>query len=179
LRKYTPVTPLLDVRGLTTFAESPKEAIADALQHAADSPLDATNLGMIVSGKETPAKSAGDPNIVELRIGIDPKQLLLQDTGDHRKGAVDLFFLQRDASGKRIAAEKQHLDLNFETKQYEYLARVSMVLERHLTIAPDSTEVRVVLRDAGSGFLGSVTLPTEAFLPKNNNAPTSTESQPN
>jgi VWFA-related protein len=157
----------------------PKEAIADALQNAADSPLDATNLGMIVSGKETPAKNAGDPNVVELHIGIDPKQLLLQDSGDHRKGAVDLFFLQRDASGKRVAAEKQHLDLNFETKQYEYLSKVSMVLERHVTIAPESTELRVVLRDASSGSLGSVTLPTDAFLPKNDNSPTATKPQPN
>jgi hypothetical protein len=155
-----------------------KEAIADALQNAADSPLDATNLGMIVSGKEKPAKNAGDPNVVELHIGIDPKQLLLQDSVDHRKGAVDLFFLQRDASGKRVAAEKQHLDLNFETKQYEYLSKAGMVLARHLTIAPESTELRVVLRDAGSGSLGSVTLPTDAF-PKNEGAPTATKPQPN
>lgn len=175
--------PGLKLRYRSGYFASPdrtdlKEAIADALQNAADSPLDATNLGMIVSGKEKPAKSAGDPNVVELRIGIDPKQLLLQDTGDHRKGAIDLFFLQRDASGKRIAAEKQHLDLNFETKQYEYLAKVSMVLERHLTIAPESTELRVVLRDASSGSLGSVTLPTGEF-PKNEDAPTATKPQPN
>jgi hypothetical protein len=133
---------------------------------------------MIVSGTESPAKSAGDPNVVELHIAIDPKQLLLQDSGDHRKGGVDLFFLQRDASGKRVAAEKQHLDLNFETKQYEYLSKVGMVLARHVTITPESTELRVVLRDAGSGSLGSVTLPTDAF-PKNEDAPTATKPLPN
>jgi hypothetical protein len=83
-----------------------------------------------------------------------------------------LFFLQRDASGKRVAAEEQHLDLNIEEKQYEYLSKVAMVLDRHVLIAPQSTEVRVVLRDAGSGSLGSVTLPTMAFLPKAENAPT-------
>jgi VWFA-related protein len=151
----------------------PKEAIADALHQAADSPLDATNLGMIVSGK-----SAKDSHILELHIGVDPKQLLLQSSGDRRKGAVDLFFLQRDAAGKRVAAEEQHLELNIEEKQYEYLSKVAMVLDRHVTIAPQSTELRVVLRDAGSGSLGSVTLPTEAF-PKNENAPTATKPQPN
>ena len=104
---------------------------------------------MIVSGKATK-----DPHVVELQIGIDPKQLFLQSSGDHRKGAVDLFFLQRDATGKRVAAEDQHLELNLEEKQYEYLSKVAMVLERHVTIAPQSTELRVVLRDAGSGMLG-------------------------
>jgi cell division protein ZapA (FtsZ GTPase activity inhibitor) len=131
------------------------------MQQAADSPLDATNLGMIVTGK--PAR-AGDASRVELHIGIDPKQLLLQNSGDHRKGAVDLFFLQRDASGKTVVAEKQHLELNLEEKQYEYLSRVAMVLDRHVTIAPQSTEIRVVLRDTGSGSLGSVTIPTTALF---------------
>jgi hypothetical protein len=139
----------------------PQAAIAADLQQAANSPLDATSLGMIVSGK-----SVENSRTLELHIGIDPKQLLLHDSGDHRKGAVDLFYLQRDATGKTIAAEKQHIDLNLETKQYEYLAKVAMVLDRHVTVAPQSTEIRVVLRDAGSGMLGSVTLPTATFFSK-------------
>lgn len=151
-----------------------KAMIADALQQAADSPLDSTNLGMIVSGK-----SAKGSHILELHIGVDPKQLLLQSSGDRRKGAVDLYFLQRDAAGKRVAAEEQHLELNIEEKQYEYLSKVAMVLDRHVTIAPESTELRVVLRDASSGSLGSVTLPTDAFLPKNEGTPTATKPQPN
>jgi hypothetical protein len=146
---------------------SSKAEIADVLQQAAESPLDSTNLGMIISGK-----GAKDSHTIELHIGIDPKQLLLQSSGDRRKGAVDLFFLQRDAAGKRVAAEEQHLELNIEEKQYEYLSKVAMVLDRHVTIAPQSTELRVVLRDAGSGSLGSVTLPAMAFLPKTENAPT-------
>jgi len=151
----------------------PKEVIADALQQAANSPLDATTLGMIISGK------AKDSHILELHIGIDPKQLLLESSGDHRKGAVDLFFLQRDATGKRVAAEEQHLELNLEEKQYEYLSKVAMVLDRHVTIAPQSTELRVVLRDAGSGSLGSVTLPTRALLSTGGNPSTPGKPQPN
>ena len=150
----------------------PKEVVADDLQEAAESPLDATSLGMIVTGKSAIGKGLGDPRTLEIHIGIDPRQLLLQDTGDHRKGAVDLFFLQRDASGQRVAAEEQHLALNLDEKQYEYLSKVALVLDRHVTIAPQATELRVVLRDAGSGSLGSVTLPTVAFLPKTDNVPT-------
>ncbi len=146
-------------------ATDAKEEIATALQQAADSPLDATNLGMIVSGMPASASANGeDARRIELHIGIDPKQLLLQASGDHRKGAVDLFFLQRDASGKRIAAEKQHIELNLPDKQYEYLAKAAMVLDRHVIIAPQSVEIRIVLRDTGSGSLGSVTIPTAALL---------------
>ncbi len=138
-----------------------KEAVAEDLRQAADSPLDATSLGMIITAKEAKA----DPHTVELHIGLDPKQLLLQHSGDHRKGAIDLFFLQRDASGKQVAAEQQHLALNLDDQQYEHLSKVALVLDRHMKVAPQSREVRVVLRDAGSGSLGTVTVPVGTSLP--------------
>jgi len=77
---------------------------------------------------------------------------------------VDLYFVQRDASGKTLVAEKQHIDVNLDEKKYEYLARTALVLDRHLTIHPLSTEIRVVIRDSGSGLLGSVTVPVGGFL---------------
>jgi VWFA-related protein len=105
-------------------------------------------------------------------IGIDPKQLLLESSKEHRTGAVDLFFVQRDEAGKIIASENQHVVLNLEEKQYAYMADAAMVLDRHLTIMPETTEIRVVVRDSGSGALGSVTVPVKAFLPIGVNPPT-------
>ena len=135
--------------------------IAADLRQTADSPLDATSVSMIVSC-EPPAK--GDPHTLELHIGLDPKQLLLDQSGDHYKGGVDLLFVQSDAAGKSVAAEKQHVDINLDTKQYEYMSNAAMVLGRHLSVNPEAAEIRVVVRDAGSGSLGSVTFPVAAFL---------------
>jgi VWFA-related protein len=149
--------------GYYAFADrtDPNTVVATALEQAAGSPLDATNLGMIVTGKPGGKGASGT---VDLHIGIDPKQLLLRSSDGHRRGALDLFFLQRDATGVSVAAEKQHIDLNLEDKQYEYLAKAAMVLDRHLVIVPQSTEVRIVLRDAGSGSMGSVTVPSAALI---------------
>jgi hypothetical protein len=137
-----------------------KAVIAEALQQAAESPLDATNLSMIITGK-----GAENPHAVEFHIGIDPKQLLLEDSGDRRKGAVDLLFVQRSEAGAVVAEEKQHVDLDLEEKQFQYLTNAAMVLDRHLTIQLQSTEIRVVIRDAGSGTVGSVAIPVNAFFP--------------
>ena len=130
------------------------------MRAAADSPLDATNLSMIVSGK-----GAENPRAIELHIGIDPKQLLLQDSGDHRKGAVDLLFLQQNEAGAIVAKEEQHIDLNLDEKQFQYLAKAAMVLDRHVALQPQTAEMRVVIRDAGSGTIGSVAMPVKAFFP--------------
>jgi VWFA-related protein len=140
--------------------DSETQAKAD-LQEAAMSPLDATRLGLIVSGKLSgPALDRK----IELHVGLDPKQLFLQDTDQHRRGTVDLYFVQRDAQGETVAAESQRLGLNLEEKQYEYLTTAGMVLARHLTVAPQASEIRVMVRDAGSQALGSVTVPVSALL---------------
>ena len=101
---------------------------------------------------------------LELHVSLDPKQLLLQAADNHRKGGVDLYFVQRDAAGETVAAENQRVGLNFEEKQYEYLSTAGMVLAKHLTITVQSADVRVFARDTSSEALGSVTIPAPALL---------------
>ena len=151
-----------------------EDVVKTALKGAAESPLDATDIGIIISGKTADPVSARN---LDLHIGLDPKQLLLEESEDHRKGAVDLYFLQRDGSGAILASEKQHLGLNLEEKQYEYLCKVAMVLDRHVIIQPRTTEIRVVVRDAGSGAFGSVSMPASAFFPAEP-APAAPEKKP-
>jgi VWFA-related protein len=141
-------------------ADSEAQAKAD-LEEAALSPLDATRLGVIVSGKVSGPVSERK---VELHVALDPKQLLLKNVEQHEKGAVDLYFVQRNAKGETVAAESQRIGLNLEEKQYEYLSQAGLILARHLRIEPESSELRVLVRDAGSQALGSVTMPVSALL---------------
>jgi hypothetical protein len=97
---------------------------------------------MIVEGKLIEPTSSHN---LQLRIGIDPKQLLLQESHNRQKGGVDLIFAQRDSVGKILSAEKQHLDLKLQQAQYEFLAKAGMVLEYHMAIKPQATEIRVVV----------------------------------
>jgi VWFA-related protein len=143
------------------FADSQVTVKAD-LQQAALSPLETTSLGIIVNGK--PMEPLYDRKL-ELQVALDPKQFLLKESANHQKGGLDMVFLQRDASGNVIAAEEQHFDMNFPQKQYEYLAQAGILLQRHVTVLSASREIRVVVRDAGSGALGSVSIPVEVFFP--------------
>jgi hypothetical protein len=117
---------------------------------------------MIIEGK--PIEPSPSRNL-QLRVGIDPKQLLLQESHAEQKGAVDLLFVQRDSAGKMLSAEKQHLELTLPQAQYELLAKAGLVLEHHMSIDLQASEIRVAIRDAGSGALGSVTVPVQAFFP--------------
>jgi hypothetical protein len=97
---------------------------------------------MIVEGKLIEPTSSHN---LQLRIGIDPNQLLLQESHNRQKGGVDLIFAQRDSVGKILSAEKQHLDLKLPQAQYEFLAKAGMVLEHHMAIKPQATEIRLVV----------------------------------
>jgi hypothetical protein len=118
-------------------------------------------LGMIVSTKFV---GAAEQRKLELHVGLDPKQLRLQNAEQHEKGAVDLYFVQRNAQGETVSAESQRIGLNLEEKQYEYMSKAGLVLARHVAIVPEATDLRVLVRDAGSQALGSVTVPVKSLL---------------
>jgi VWFA-related protein len=136
--------------------------VKEDLKEAALGPLEATNLGVTVSALREPPASA---RTLQLQIGLDPKQLLLQPSENHTKGAVDLYFLQRNLDGETVSAEQQHLGLNLEDKQYEALAKTGIIFQRHVIVLAQTTEIRLVVRDAASGALGSVTIPSKIFFP--------------
>ncbi len=85
--------------------ESESQAKA-AIQDTAMSPLDATSLGMIVSGKPTGAPAERK---IELHVGLDPKQLLLQVAENHQKGRGGFVFCAaRRQGGHRCRGVSTH-----------------------------------------------------------------------
>lgn len=150
-------------QGYFAFPRRPESevGVATDLQQAARSPLDATALGVSVNAKALPSSSA---RVLQLQVILDPNQFLLRDEDTRRKGGLDLLFLQKDSAGKFLAAEKQHFDVNFDHREYVSLAQTGLVLQRRLSINPNSAEIRVLVRDAGSGALGSVTIPAKGFF---------------
>lgn len=149
---------------------SSADAVISSLQQAAMSPLETTSLGMVVNGKVVAPPSA---RTLQLQIALDPKQFLLKESAGRQNGALDMAFVQRDATGNILAGDKQHLEINFEQKQYEFLCKAGMILQRHVTVLPDSDEIRVVVRDLRSGSVGSVTIPVKSLFPANSASPSS------
>jgi VWFA-related protein len=150
-------------RGYFALPEkSEREKVVDAdLHDAAISALDAADLGITVFCKTLPPASA---HALQVRVGVNPRQFLLHENEGKVAGGLDLVFLQKDANGKILAAEKQHVDVKFSQQEYESLSKTGLVLQRRLTIDPSSTEIRVLTRDEGSGSVGSVTVPLSQVL---------------
>jgi hypothetical protein len=152
-------------RGYFAFPErtdSRELSITAELQEASRSPLDATALGVSVRGKPLPTSS---PGLVQLQVTLDPRQFLLREEDHRSRGGLDLLFVQKNSVGILLSAEIQHFEVNFAPKEYDFLAKAGLILQRRLAINPASAELRVVVRDAGSGSLGSVTIPASKLVP--------------
>jgi VWFA-related protein len=131
------------------------------LQEAARSPLDATGLEVAVKGKTLVASSG---RLLQLQVTLDPKQFSLRDQDHRKKGGLDLLFVEKGSAGNFLTAEKQHFDIDLKRKEYDSLAKAGLVLQRRLAITPTSSAIRVLVRDAGSGAMGSVTIPVDKLL---------------
>jgi VWFA-related protein len=137
------------------------------MQFAAASPLDSSALSMMVSGQHVQPPTKRD---LDFQVGVDVAQLLLRHTDGHWKGGIDLMFVQKDEKTAVLAAEKKHIDLDFTDAQYQDMQTRGAIFERHLALVTEAREVRVVMRDAGSGQIGTVSVPLRRFFPEDTGA---------
>jgi VWFA-related protein len=126
------------------------------LHDTANSPLDATELGISV---RTRALEPASGRMVQLQVMLDAKQFLLRQENERSRGGMDLLFLQSDAGGKFLAADKQHVELNIPTKEDVQKEKLEITLQKRVKIERGAVAMRVLVRDVGTGEMGSVTFP--------------------
>jgi VWFA-related protein len=139
--------------------EAEKKANLDA---AAGSPIDVTGLSVLV--RLTPPEQK-DSNRVGLAIVLDLHELLFVDTQGRKNGVVDFVFVQRDAVGKQLNGDQKHAEFNMELQKYEAMLSTGFLITNHVTLLPAATQIKIVVRDARSGVVGSVTAPLQQFQP--------------
>ncbi len=66
--------------------------------------------------------------------------------------------MQKGPQEKDLGGLSQRLNLNLLRPTYEKVTQEGANLVKTLDLAPEAEQVRVVVRDAGSGSLGSVTI---------------------
>ena len=125
------------------------------LRQVVFSPLDATEIGLLAELKPV----AGRPGRLEFLVHIDPQGVSLQPQGDRWVATVDILFMQKDASGRPFNGRDDTLDLRLSQASYQQVMRSGFTYRQIIEPGSGATEVRVVARDAGSGSVGSVTVP--------------------
>jgi VWFA-related protein len=135
------------------------------MHDAAWSPMDATELGLTVHAARSavpPGSSAGVPAgapTLDLLVTIQPDGVQLKQDGDRYNGRLDMLIVQRDPRGNEIEAPFDTIELKMLGDTYRKFTTNGLPVRKTLALSARAETLRIVVRDAGSGMIGSLTVP--------------------
>jgi len=127
-----------------------------ALHDAVLSPMDANGIGLRA---KVSATAAG----FDVTLRVDPKSILLDPQGDRWAGKLDLLFVEKDAHGVQTYGIDDTLSMELKQQNYDHVQQEGLLYHRVLPLTGKASEVRVVVRDASTGAVGSITAPLHAI----------------
>jgi VWFA-related protein len=143
------------------FALKPSDDTAktrkDQIRAAVWSPLESTALAMNARADiiEQP-----EPNTVNVFMQIDPAAVDFRKDGDRWTAEIDLVYVQKDEHGRTQGdGVADNLSLALTDANYAKIAKDGLLRQRRFPRQPGAVTLRIVARDAGSGSIGSLTIP--------------------
>jgi hypothetical protein len=129
---------------------------SEMVSEIATSPVAAT--GIRIRAQMTPAHESGERKL-SLLLSLDTAQFQFEQQNATWNDAVEVVFIQLDDKNRVIEAHPLRLPLAVDSQTYELLMKQGMVLSREVQVLPNSAGVQVIVRDGGSGRIGSVHIP--------------------
>ena len=74
-------------------------------------------------------------------------------------GQIEISLFQRDRSGNTYEPLTRALGLKLRQESYDLAVKNGFLYERRFKVDPKATSLRVIVRDIGSGNLGTLTIP--------------------
>ncbi len=137
--------------------EAEKKAALDA---AMASPVEWTNLDVVATLKGFESSS----RTLQIQVGFDTHELLLEPKDGRRNGKLFVFFDQLGVGDKLITSEKETFGLDLKQETYDKLLKIGTSFSGRLVLSPDVVNLRVIAQDASSGAIGTVRIPIKNFL---------------
>jgi hypothetical protein len=96
---------------------------------------------------------------MDIDMKIDHSSISLTQEEGRWQGRLNLLFVQRDDQGKEYGEIEDTVDLSLTKPNFDKLMAEDLVYHRVIGRAATAKLLRVVVRDAPSGAIGSITVP--------------------
>ena len=97
---------------------------------------------------------------VDLAIQIDPRDITFQSKGERRNCALDVWLVQLDRREKLLKVKANTNNLSLDQPTFDRVSQVKgLALAEQLVPEPGAALLRVLVRDAASGTIGTLTVP--------------------
>jgi VWFA-related protein len=135
---------------------SAPEREAKKLDDAIRSPLESTDLAIEV---EADGVEVSGVRQLKVKVTVDAGQLRFQQQGDRWTDTIDRVWAEFDAGGRQVGTLSKQIDLSLTQDEHKEFGRTGFSFTETLAFATDAAEVHLVLRDTGTGAIGSVIIP--------------------
>jgi VWFA-related protein len=132
------------------------------LESALLSPVDSPAIGITADVVIEPGQPHGT---IRVRLNLDITTLKLEQTGDIYIGKIDEMFLELDQRGQQLGKVSDTQELQIPESLRAEIASHGVVLTQTFPLAEGTSRLSIIVRDAGSGQVGRLTVPLET-LPK-------------
>ena len=140
-------------------AQKDAEKLADAIKN----PLEVTDLAFDVQADGVLASGARQ---LKVKVTLNTSQLRFQQEGDRWTDSLDETWAEFNSFGQQVGTISKTIDMSRGDDDYKKLLHDGFTYSKTLVLAQDAAEVRLVLRDAGNGAIGSVIIPlSRLFVP--------------
>jgi hypothetical protein len=94
-----------------------------------------------------------------MAVQVEPKNISLEPQGDRWVGRLDILFIQKNDAGQQFNGENETVTLNLTRENYDKITKNGFVFRKVVNMSVQAKMVRVIVRDAPSSTMGSVTIP--------------------
>jgi VWFA-related protein len=143
-------------KGYFDLPEEPQDdkARKTELGDAVWSPIDGTALGLMAQ-----VQPGSKPGTLDILVKIDHTAISLESQQDRWAGRLDILFVQKDDRGNQFNGLEDTVELRLIQATYDKLMKEDLIYHKVVERFPSAKVLRIVVRDAASGSLGSVTVP--------------------
>jgi VWFA-related protein len=131
--------------------------IADAIR----SPIQMMDLGLEVRADAIDASGRRE---LKIQMRVEPSEMNFQKDGDHWTDSVDLVWAALSADGRILEKDGDRIALRQEQSAYEEIQRAGFPFTKSVRLPSNSVELRLVVRDNGTGAIGSVNIPLTRLM---------------
>jgi hypothetical protein len=139
------------------------QRISDAIR----SPIQLMDLGLEVRVDLAPSS---DGREFTVQVRIDPVQMHFEKSGERWTDSIDVVWAGISADGRVLDKDADRIALHPEQNGYDEIQRTGLSFTEHIRLQNRPAEIRLVVRDAGTGAIGSVTIPLSSLVNKTNAA---------
>lgn len=125
------------------------------LEDAVASPLEASAIGIVVKA-EAP-KSPGGP--WHLVTTVDTHDVAVAEQDGKRVGNLQVLYSVQAETGKELAGTLDNVNLDLKPEVWARIAADGLPMTKEFKAPPNAVKVRIAVRDASTGRVGSVSIP--------------------